>query len=110
MSDKHSKQKDYMQMALAEAEKAATAGEVPVGAVLVAADGTVLAAMGNLDAAEQILPEGRDTLLARLGPDHPRVRHAETKLTELRALRCSLDLDLILRELQVITFAQITKT
>ena len=47
MSDKHSKQKDYMQMALAEAEKAATAGEVPVGAVLVAADGTVLAAMGN---------------------------------------------------------------
>jgi tRNA(adenine34) deaminase len=47
MSDKHSKQKDYMQMALAEAEKAATTGEVPVGAVLVAADGTVLAAMGN---------------------------------------------------------------
>ena len=47
MSDKHSKQKDYMQMALAEAEKAAAAGEVPVGAVLVAADGTVLAAMGN---------------------------------------------------------------
>ncbi len=47
MSNKVSQQKDYMQLALAEAEKAAAAGEVPVGAVLVAADGTVLAALGN---------------------------------------------------------------
>ena len=36
-----------MTMALAEAEAAAQRGEVPVGAVLVAADGTVLARAGN---------------------------------------------------------------
>ena len=47
MSEKFLRQKDYMQLALAEAEKAAAAGEVPVGAVLVAPDGTVLAALGN---------------------------------------------------------------
>ncbi|MEC8132901.1 MAG: deaminase, partial [Pseudomonadota bacterium] len=38
---------DYMAMALAEAEAAAHADEVPVGAVVVAADGTVLARTGN---------------------------------------------------------------
>jgi tRNA(adenine34) deaminase len=37
----------YMRQALAEAEKAGQRGEVPVGAVLVAEDGTVLAADGN---------------------------------------------------------------
>ena len=37
----------YMRQALAEAEKAGQRGEVPVGAVLVAEDGTVLAAAGN---------------------------------------------------------------
>ncbi len=36
-----------MQRALAEARAAASRGEVPVGAVIVAADGTVLAADGN---------------------------------------------------------------
>ncbi len=36
-----------MDLALAEAEAAAARGEVPVGAVLVAPDGTVLAADGN---------------------------------------------------------------
>jgi len=36
-----------MQLALAEAEAAAAKGEVPVGAVLVDADGSVLAAAGN---------------------------------------------------------------
>lgn len=36
-----------MTRALAEAEAAGARGEVPVGAVLVAADGTVLAAAGN---------------------------------------------------------------
>jgi tRNA(Arg) A34 adenosine deaminase TadA len=36
-----------MDMALAEARAAAARGEVPVGAVLVAADGAVLARMGN---------------------------------------------------------------
>ena len=38
---------DYMAMALAEAEAAAQADEVPVGAVIVAADGNVLARTGN---------------------------------------------------------------
>ncbi len=37
----------YMRLALSEAEKAGQCGEVPVGAVLVAPDGTVLAAAGN---------------------------------------------------------------
>jgi tRNA(Arg) A34 adenosine deaminase TadA len=37
----------YMVMALAEAEPAAARGEVPVGAVLVSADGAVLAKSGN---------------------------------------------------------------
>jgi len=37
----------FMAMALAEAESAAARGEVPVGAVLVGADGTVLARDGN---------------------------------------------------------------
>jgi tRNA(Arg) A34 adenosine deaminase TadA len=38
---------DHMATALAEAEAAATRGEVPVGAVLVSADGQVLAKDGN---------------------------------------------------------------
>ena len=37
----------YMQLALAEAEQAAARGEVPVGAVMVAGDGSVLASTGN---------------------------------------------------------------
>jgi tRNA(Arg) A34 adenosine deaminase TadA len=37
----------YMELALAEAEAAARRGEVPVGAVLVCADGQILAADGN---------------------------------------------------------------
>jgi tRNA(Arg) A34 adenosine deaminase TadA len=38
---------DPMQQALAEAEAAAARGEVPVGAVVTAADGTILARAGN---------------------------------------------------------------
>ncbi len=37
----------YMKLALAEAERAAARGEVPVGAVLVSQDGAVLAQDGN---------------------------------------------------------------
>lgn len=37
----------HMQAALAEAERAAARGEVPVGAVIIAPDGRVLAAEGN---------------------------------------------------------------
>ncbi|GAA6208015.1 nucleoside deaminase [Cognatishimia sp. WU-CL00825] len=39
--------KSHMNLALTEAEKAAERGEVPVGAVLIAPDGQVLAADGN---------------------------------------------------------------
>ncbi|WP_444464506.1 nucleoside deaminase [Rhodobacter capsulatus] len=39
--------KSHMQAALAEAEAAATRGEVPVGAVIVAPDGRVIARAGN---------------------------------------------------------------
>ncbi|MCL2469697.1 MAG: nucleoside deaminase [Alphaproteobacteria bacterium] len=38
---------DFMSIALEEAQAAATRGEVPVGAVLVAPDGTILAQDGN---------------------------------------------------------------
>ena len=38
----------YMRMALEEAEQAAEQGEIPVGAVVVAGDGTVLACTHNL--------------------------------------------------------------
>ena len=64
-----------MARALAEAEAAGARGEVPVGAVLVAADGTVLAAAGNrVEAARDptahaemlVLREGA----ARLGQKH----------------------------------------
>jgi tRNA(adenine34) deaminase len=41
------KQQSHMRVALAEAETAATRGEVPVGAVVVGADGAVLARAGN---------------------------------------------------------------
>ena len=40
--------KEYMRLALAEAEKAAALGEVPIGAVLVDAAGTVVAAGHNM--------------------------------------------------------------
>ena len=42
-----SAENSFMQMALEEARKAAQTGEVPVGAVLVDAKGTVLATAGN---------------------------------------------------------------
>jgi len=38
---------DFMKIALLEAEEAAKRGEVPVGAVLVSADGQILAQSGN---------------------------------------------------------------
>jgi tRNA(Arg) A34 adenosine deaminase TadA len=38
---------EYIRMAMAEAEAAAARGEVPIGAVLAAADGTLLARDGN---------------------------------------------------------------
>ena len=43
---------DAMQLALAEAEAAAARGEVPVGAVVLAPDGSVLAQAGNRTEAD----------------------------------------------------------
>lgn len=54
MSDSHqlrSKDEHFMQMALVRAEAAAAQGEVPVGAVLVAHDGHVIAQAGNAQIA-----------------------------------------------------------
>lgn len=53
----------FMRRALAEAEKAGQRGEVPVGAVLVAGDGTVLAAAGNRT-IELADPSGHAEILA----------------------------------------------
>lgn len=47
MSDRFRASPSPMSLALAEARAAAARGEVPVGAVIVAADGKVLAAAGN---------------------------------------------------------------
>ncbi len=52
-----------MDIALAEAQAAAARGEVPVGAVIVAADGTVLARAGNR-MREQADPTAHAELLA----------------------------------------------
>lgn len=44
---------NYMKQALAEADKAASLGEIPVGAAVVAGDGTVLALAHNLRETER---------------------------------------------------------
>jgi tRNA(Arg) A34 adenosine deaminase TadA len=70
-----------MQLALAEAEAAAARGDVPVGAVLVDADGRVLAAAGN-----------------RVEADHDPTAHAEmlalragaARLGTARLAKCDL--------------------
>lgn len=59
----HSDDDRYMRLALAEAEKAGQRGEVPVGAVLVAEDGTVLASAGNRT-IELADPSGHAEMLA----------------------------------------------
>ena len=53
----------YMRLALAAAEKAGQRGEVPVGAVLVAADGQTLAVAGNR-CVEASDPSGHAEMLA----------------------------------------------
>lgn len=47
MSSRMNRFRSFMPLALDEAHRAAARGEVPVGAVMVAQDGTVLAADGN---------------------------------------------------------------
>ena len=53
--------------AIAEAEAAAWRGEVPVGAVLIGADGTVLAAAGNRVEAERDPTAHAEMLVLRAG-------------------------------------------
>lgn len=54
-----------MDLALAEARAAATRGEVPVGAVVVASDGTVLARAGNRVAARHDAAAHAEMLVLR---------------------------------------------
>jgi tRNA(adenine34) deaminase len=70
-----------MQQALAEAEAAAARGEVPVGAVLVDAEGRVLAADGNR-VEEQADPTAHAEILV--------LRAAARKLGHPRLVECDL--------------------
>ena len=70
-----------MQLALAEAEAAAAKGEVPVGAVLVDADGSVLAAAGNRVEADRD-PTAHAEMLV--------VRAAAARLRAARLAECDL--------------------
>jgi tRNA(Arg) A34 adenosine deaminase TadA len=58
---------DAMEMALAEAENAAARGEVPVGAVLLRADGTLLARDGNRIVERHDPTAHAETLVLRAG-------------------------------------------
>ncbi len=70
-----------MALAFAEAEKAGAAGEVPVGAVIVSADGEILAAAGNRPKAMND-PTAHAELLA--------IREACAKLGSERLIDCDL--------------------
>jgi tRNA(adenine34) deaminase len=56
-----------MALALAEAEAAAARGEVPVGAVLIAADGRIIAAAGNRVEADRDPTAHAEMLVLRAG-------------------------------------------
>lgn len=71
----------HMALALAEAEAAANRGEVPVGAVVVASDGAILAAAGNRT-RELCDPTAHAELLA--------IREACGKLRSERLVGCDL--------------------
>lgn len=70
-----------MQQALAEARAAAQRGEVPIGAVIVGPDGTVLAAAGNRTEADHD-PTAHAELLA--------IRAAAAKRGSARLIDCDL--------------------
>ncbi len=74
-----------MQLALAEARAAAERGEVPIGAVIVAADGSVLAAAGNRTEADRD-PTAHAELLA--------IREAARKVGAPRLVECDLHVTL----------------
>ena len=71
----------YMARALAEAEKAAAIGEVPVGAVVVSSDGTLLAAAHNRVITDHD-PTAHAEILA--------IRQAAQKLGSERLTDCDL--------------------
>jgi tRNA(adenine34) deaminase len=70
-----------MDLALAEAERAGECGEVPIGAVVVSADGEVLAAAGNRTLAQRD-PTAHAELLA--------IREACARLGSERLIGCDL--------------------
>lgn len=72
---------DPMGMALAEAEAAAARGEVPVGAVVLAPDGTVLARAGNRVEADRDAAAHAEMLA---------MRAAALRLGSARLLDCTL--------------------
>lgn len=74
-----------IEIALEEARAAAARGEVPVGAVVVAADGTVLASAGNRTEADHD-PTAHAELLA--------MRAAAARLGSSRLLGCDLTVTL----------------
>lgn len=77
--------KSHMDLALAEARAAAARGETPVGAVLSAPDGTVLAADGNR-VREQNDPTAHAEILV--------IRAAGTILNSERLIGCGLTVTL----------------
>lgn len=73
--------RDWMRLALDEAEKAGVRGEVPVGAVIVSADGALIAAAGNwVEGAPD--PSAHAEILA--------IREASSKFNSPRLIGCDL--------------------
>ncbi len=64
-----------MELALAEAEAAATRGEVPVGAVLIDGDGRILAAAGNRVEADRDPTAHAEMLVLRAGAARLGAKH-----------------------------------
>src|ERR1700731_4659071 len=68
-------QNSPMTRAFAEAEAAAARGEVPVGAVLIAADGSVIAAAGNRIEADRDPTAHAEMLVLRAGAARLGAKH-----------------------------------
>ena len=91
-----------MELALAEARAAAQRGEVPIGAVIVGPDGTVLAAAGNRTEEDRD-PTAHAEMLA--------IRAAAAKLGSARLVDCDLHVTLEPCPMcaQAISFARIRR-
>lgn len=75
------KKQSPMEVAFTEAEAARWRGEVPVGAVIVSADGTIVASAGN-NVEKRPDPTGHAEVIA--------IREAARKLGEVRLTNCDL--------------------